>query len=76
MNKADQKKYAHLPGIAGGVVTSVREEAGQTIYRYRVPARIHERNRKVAEKRLKPKEDEDDIGQGEGCEGGKCAIRR
>lgn len=70
------KKHAHLPAIAGGIVTSVREEAGQTFYRYRVPARVHEKHRKAAARKLTPKkEDEDDIGQGEGCEGGKCEIR-
>jgi hypothetical protein len=74
MKKIDQAKYGHLPMIAGGIVTSVREEGGQVIYRYRVPARVFAKQRKAA--RASVKVDADDIGQGEGCEGGKCLIRK
>lgn len=74
MNRATQKKFAHLPAIKGGVVTSVRVGA-ETTYKYRIPARVLERQRKVLLKH-KPKKDEDDIGQGEGCEGGKCKVPR
>jgi hypothetical protein len=75
MNRETQKRFAHLPAIKGGVVTSVRELNGEIVYSYRLPARVLERHRK-AMKRHKPKEDKDDIGQGEGCEGGKCEIKR
>jgi hypothetical protein len=70
--KIDQAKYGHLPAVVGGIVTSVREEGGQVFYRYRVPARVLAKQRKA----VKPTQDVDDIGQGEGCEGGKCEIRR
>lgn len=73
MNRETQRRFAHLPAIRGGVVTSVREVSGEILYRYRVPARVQERQRRAAARRGAA--DPDDIGQGEGCEGGKCAVK-
>lgn len=67
-----KKEHRNLPAVAGGVVTSVREEGGQVFYRYRAPVHIQAKHRR----NVKPTQDANDIGQGEGCEGGKCERRR
>jgi hypothetical protein len=74
MNRHTQKQFAHLPAVKGGVLTSVTHKGGETVYTYRVPPRELERSRKAAHKR-NTKADAEDIGQGEGCEGGKCLIK-
>jgi hypothetical protein len=77
VKKSDLKKFSYLiSGIPGAVLTAVRVGAdGQVFFKYRIPARVIDRQRRAAHKADK-KADKDDIGQGEGCEGGKCEVRR
>jgi hypothetical protein len=76
VKKSDQKKFSHLVrGTRGAVLTAVRVDGVQVYYKYHIPTRVLERQRRAAHKADK-KADKDDIGQGEGCEGGKCEVRR